>query len=99
MEEKRKYPRRKLGCPALFRGCTEAPENVRIRDISRGGLFIETSNPSDHGETVHLHIDRYHMGMDMGIMGTVVRPVPEYGMGIQIFSTTNDDFLRDWLSR
>jgi hypothetical protein len=36
MEEKRKYPRRKLGCAALFKGGTQALENVRIRDISRG---------------------------------------------------------------
>ncbi len=99
MEEKRKYPRRKLGCTALFKGGTQALENVRIRDISRGGLFVESQNPTNHGETVIINIDEYNIGKDIGIKGIVVRNIPEYGMGIQILSTTNDDYLREWLSR
>jgi len=99
MEEKRKYPRRKLGCTALFKGGTMACENVRIRDVSMGGLFVETLNPVSHGETVLVNIDGYHLGKDVGIKGIVVRHVPEYGMGIQISSTTDDDHLREWLSR
>jgi len=99
MEEKRKYPRRKLGCTALFKGGTLACESVRIRDISRGGLFVETQNPAARGETVLVNIDEYNFGRDVGIKGIVVRHVPEYGMGIQISSTTNDDHLREWLSR
>jgi hypothetical protein len=99
MEEKRKYPRRKLGCPALFKGGTQALETVRIRDICRGGIFVETQNPANHGETVLINIDEYHLGRDVAIKGIVVRSIPEYGMGIQISSTTNDDHLREWLSR
>ncbi|HEY9161426.1 MAG TPA: PilZ domain-containing protein [Desulfomonilia bacterium] len=99
MEEKRKYPRRKLGCAALFKGGTQALENVRIRDISRGGIFVESQNPTCHGETVIINIDEYNIGRDLGIKGIVVRNIPEYGMGIQILSTTNDDYLREWLSR
>lgn len=99
MEEKRKYPRRKLGCAALFKGGTHALENVRIRDISRGGLFVESQNPTGLGETVIINIDEYNIGKDIGIKGIVVRSIPEYGMGIQILSTTNDDYLREWLSR
>ena len=99
MEEKRKYPRRKLACPALFKGGTQACESVHIRDISRGGLFVETLNPADHGENVLINIDGYLLGRDVGIMGKVVRHVPEYGMGILISSTTNDDYLREWISR
>jgi hypothetical protein len=99
MEEKRKYPRRKLGCPALFKGGNQALETVRVRDICRGGIFVETQNPANHGETVIVNIDGYNLGRDLGIKGTVVRSVPEYGMGIQISSTTNDDHLREWLSR
>jgi Tfp pilus assembly protein PilZ len=99
MEEKRKYPRRKLCCSALFKGGTQALESVRIRDISRGGLFVETQNPANLGETVLINIDEYNIGRDVGIKGIVVRNIPEYGMGIQISSTTNDDYLREWLSR
>jgi hypothetical protein len=99
MEEKRKYPRRKLGCAALFKGGTQALENIRIRDISRGGLFVESMNPAGQGETVIINIDEYNIGRDIGIKGIVVRNIPEYGMGIQILSTTNDDYLREWLSR
>jgi hypothetical protein len=99
MEEKRKYPRRKLVCPALLKGGTQALESVHVRDISRGGIFIETQNPAKYGETVLINIDQYYFGRDLGIKGTVVRSVPGYGMGIQISLTTNDYHLRDWLSR
>lgn len=99
MEEKRKYPRRKLGCPALFKGGTQALESVRVHDISRGGLFVETKNPADSGETVIINIDEYNIGKDVGIKGIVVRSIAEYGMGIQILSTTDDNYLREWLSR
>jgi hypothetical protein len=99
MEEKRKYPRRKLDCPALLKGGIQACANVRIRDISRGGLFVETLNPADQGENVLINIDGYHLGRDVGIKGKVVRHVPEYGMGILISMTTNDDYLREWVSR
>ena len=69
MEEKRKYPRRKLGCAALFKGGTQALENVHIRDISRGGLFVESQNPTSYGETIIINIDEYCIGKDLGIKG------------------------------
>ncbi len=72
---------------------------MHIRDISRGGLFVETLNPADHGEYVLINIDGYHLGRDVGIKGKVVRSVPEHGMGIMISLTTNDDYLREWVSR
>jgi hypothetical protein len=99
MEERREYPRRKLNCPALFKGGIHACDSVRIRDISRGGLFVETLNPADYGENVLINIDWQHLFRDVSIKGKVVRSVPEYGMGIMITFTTSDDYLREWITR
>lgn len=99
MDERRKYPRRRVGCGALFKGGSQALEKARLRDISRSGLFIETQMPAPHGDVVIVNLDAYDLGKDLSMKCTVVRHIPGYGMGLEIASTTDDNFLREWLTR
>lgn len=98
MEERRKYPRRRAGCGALFKGGTQALERARLRDISRSGLFIETQLPANDGDVVIVNLDAYDLGKDLSMRCQVVRSIPGYGMGLKITTTTDDEFLREWLS-
>jgi len=99
MEEKRKYPRRRAGYSAVLSGSTRPSEKIRIHDISMGGLFIESPATGEPGETVTINIDSYDFGKDISISGNIVRSIKGLGIGIRIISTTNDDFLREWLTR
>jgi hypothetical protein len=99
MEEKRKYPRRRAGYSAVLTSSERPSEKIRIHDISMGGLFIESPVAGEPGETVTINIDSYDFGKDISITGSVIRSINGLGIGIKILSTTNDDFLREWLTR
>ncbi|MCD6569732.1 MAG: PilZ domain-containing protein [Deltaproteobacteria bacterium] len=98
MDEKRKYPRKKVGAPVLYKGGKKALERARLRDISRNGLFIETASPPKPGEFVILNLDGRDIGKELNIKAKVVRSILGDGMGLTITTTTDDRFLRDWLS-
>lgn len=98
MEEKRKYPRKEVDFPVLYKGGDKALEKARVRDISRKGLFVEGASPPKPGEFVILNLDVRDMGKELNIKAKVARSIPGDGMGLEIITTTDDRFLRGWLS-
>jgi len=98
MEEKRKYPRKKISIPVLYKGGEEALARARLRDISRNGLFIEGISSPKPGEFVILNLDARDIGKELNIKAKVVRSIPGDGVGLEIITITDDKFLRGWLS-
>lgn len=99
MVENRKYPRKKVTFSALFKGGRQPLERVRVRDISRGGLFIEVDEPPRAGDVVIVNIDAYDFGKDLSLKCEVARSVSGHGMGLSILQTTDDQYLREWVAR
>lgn len=84
IEERRNHPRASLSLPVQLRadGSEEVVSYV-TRDVSAGGLFIETDAPLPVGATVSLVIHVSPPGGQLQAEGTVVRSVPvaEVGKG------------------
>jgi hypothetical protein len=82
----------------LFKGGKQALERVRVRDVSRRGLFVETLDPPQKGEFVLVNLDSYDIGKDISMKCLVTRSIPNDGMGLMIDRTTDDEYFRDWVS-
>ena len=85
--ERRKHPRRPCSIEvslATWRFFTE-----RIRNISVGGVFVETSEAFSVGQHVKLMFSPPHRGEPVEINGQVAWIVPE-GIGVR-FTTTSGD--------
>jgi hypothetical protein len=80
--ENRKHPRKSLHSPVAFR----SPEGPRVeamsRDISLGGLFIETPSPPPYGATVRVFIVLPGLPKEIEIDAVVRWSKPD-GMGVQ----------------
>ena len=62
-----------------------------VRNISIGGVFIETSRPLERGELISLSLDAVDMGKVIDIGGKVVRQMPDRGMGIEFIDKENKE--------
>ena len=70
---------------------------ARTSDLSIGGCFLDTLNPSPKGTEIQVRIR--HAGAVFNARGRVVFVVPHLGMGIS-FTTVDSDqavVLQDWL--
>lgn len=83
MIEQRRFARAPLACPLFFslKGNLEQREGI-ARDISIGGMFVETATPAGFGANVVIHIQFPGSDEAVAIPG-VVRWVRDGGMGVQ----------------
>lgn len=83
MIEQRRYARSPVDSPATFsvKGKTEKVNGL-AKDISVGGMFIETSSPASFGTDVIIHVVLPGADSSLSLPG-VVRWVRDGGMGIQ----------------
>lgn len=83
MIEQRRFARAPLTCPLFFyvKNSLERREGI-ARDISIGGMFVETSTPAAFGADVVVHVRLPGSGDASAIPG-VVRWVRDGGMGVQ----------------
>ena len=83
MIEQRRYARAPIDRPATFsvKG-KPAQENGLVRDISVGGMFIETLTPAAFGAEVIVHLTLPGSEAPCALPG-VVRWVRDGGMGVQ----------------
>lgn len=83
MIEQRRYARVPLDKPASFsiKGETGAREGI-ARDITVGGMFVETASPARFGANVIIHVELPGHDELMSLPG-VVRWVRDGGMGVQ----------------
>ena len=70
--ELRKHPRRPFSKPVYFSADNRYFQGL-IRDISRGGLFIQTADSVSLGNEIHLVIPNTKFDKDVMIKGKVVR--------------------------
>jgi len=81
--EQRRYARAPINSPASFSVKGKAGKNEGLaKDISLGGMFIETVAPAGFGADVIVHIV-LPGAADMVALPGVVRWVRDGGMGVQ----------------
>jgi type IV pilus assembly protein PilZ len=88
--EKRRFTRAPLGL-ALFFVQEDDPDSAFIeaigRDISLGGMFVETAAPAPFGAAVIVHLTLPGSSVESKIAARVRWTTPE-GMGVQLGSLT-----------
>ena len=90
-KEKRRYTRKPLKIEARYQDNEGIVLKGTVRNISIGGVFIETPSPLDRGDTVHLTLDAVDVGRVIDVEGKIVRCEPEKGMGIEFTDQDNKD--------
>ena len=83
MIEQRRYARAPVDSPASFsvKGAPDKREGL-VKDISIGGMFIETTTPAGFGADVIVHMSLPGANAPVALPG-VVRWVRDGGMGVQ----------------
>jgi Tfp pilus assembly protein PilZ len=81
--EQRRYARAPINCSASFsvKGKPDKREGL-AKDISVGGMFVETATPASFGAEVIVHV-KLPGGNDVAALPGVVRWVRDGGMGVQ----------------
>jgi hypothetical protein len=83
MVDHRRFHRVPLGVPVEFRsGDSSHKVHGTAKDISLGGMFIETASPAAVGVTLFLGFTLPGYGKPMFVSGTV-RWTSQVGMGVQ----------------
>ena len=82
MSEKRQYPRQPIENDAAFQGEGGPLVEARYRDVSLGGMFIETETPLPYG--AHVRVTLRLPGLrDEVTIESIVRWSKPGGMGVQ----------------
>lgn len=89
MKDKRRYTRKPLKIEARYQDANRNVLKGTVRNISIGGVFIETPRPLERGEVIHMTLDAVDVGKVLDIEGKVVRSEPERGMGIEFTDQDN----------
>jgi PilZ domain len=79
-DDNRKYPRKAVEAIVAFQAGEGPRVDARCRDVSLGGMFIETSPPLPYGAKLRIYLPL--PGLDAGIE-CVVRWAKPDGMGVQ----------------
>lgn len=94
MKEHRRYTRKPLKVEARYQDKNGKVLKGIVRNISIGGVFIETPRPLDRGEEIHLSLDAVDVGKVIDVKGKVVRSDAEKGMGIEFAEQNNKDIKK-----
>ncbi|HPC47232.1 MAG TPA: PilZ domain-containing protein [Deltaproteobacteria bacterium] len=94
MKEKRRYTRKPLRVEARYQDSSGRVLKGIVRNVSIGGVFIETPRPLERGEVIHLSLDAVDLGKVIDVEGRVVRSEPERGMGIEFLDQENKDIKK-----
>ena len=80
--ENRKHPRRLVDLDVAFQREAGARIDARSRDLSLGGMFIETSAPPPYGTPVRVYMTLPGLDAETTVEA-VVRWTTPIGMGVQ----------------
>ncbi|MEZ4294526.1 MAG: PilZ domain-containing protein [Polyangiaceae bacterium] len=83
MQENRQHPRRSIELPAAFQfeGGDRVPAS--LRDVSLGGVFLETEAPAPYGARIVIHVKLPGLKDESTIQATVRWVKKGSGMGVQ----------------
>lgn len=79
--EQRRYPRRSFGRAALYASRDRFIKGT-VKDISKGGMFIEAADGIAVGEQLNLTVPAVHRRRDFTVRGEIVRVDPN-GLAIR----------------
>lgn len=95
--EKRKHSRKLLRIEARYQDDRGRVLKGTVRDISLGGVYIDTNYPLEYQSKLTISLDAVDIGKVIDVQGHVVRSIPHRGMGIE-FSDKNNRDIRLLLS-
>jgi Tfp pilus assembly protein PilZ len=94
VKEQRRYTRKPLKIEARFLDADGKMLKGIVRNISIGGIYIETPRPRDRGSSLHMTLDAVDVGKVIDVEGKVVRHEAEKGMGIEFVDQNNKDIKK-----
>jgi Tfp pilus assembly protein PilZ len=89
LKDKRRYTRKPLKIEARYQDNNRNVLKGTVRNISIGGVFIETPHPLARGESICMTRDAVDVGRVIDVDGKVVRCEPEKGMGVEFIDQDN----------
>jgi hypothetical protein len=93
-KEKRRYSRKPLRIEARYQDTNGKVLKGVVRNISIGGVYIETARPLERGELIKLSLDAKDVGKLIYVEGRVVRYMADRGMGIEFLDKENRDIKK-----
>lgn len=88
---KRRYSRKPLRIEARYQDKSGNVLKGIVRNISIGGVFVETSRPLERGEFIRVSLDVVDMGKVIDVTGKIVRYMADMGMGIEFTDQDNKE--------
>ena len=82
LPDKRQHPRRAIEADIAFQLAGGPRISARCRDVSLGGMFIETASPPAYGTAVRVFV-RLPGLRDETVVDSIVRWSKPDGMGVQ----------------
>ena len=98
MHEKRKYPRIKADCRALCKNGESLKDNIKVQNVSRGGLFLACEPDVCQGDIIQIILNQIEGERQLFMDCRVVRKLHELGIGLAILSTSDNNLFRKWLT-
>ena len=91
MSNRRKHSRKEVRIEARFDDENLNIIRGRVKNISKGGAFIETGHPLRPGETVKISMNAVDLGKIIDIDARVVRVVSGKGMAVKFEDEDNKE--------
>lgn len=85
-KENRKHSRKLIKIEARYQDYKGSVLKGTVRNISLGGVYIETNYPLEPQANIIISLDAQDIGKVIDVQGKVVRAVPHRGMAIEFFS-------------
>lgn len=90
-KDKRRHSRKLLRIEARYQDSGGRVLKGTVRNVSLGGVFIETQNPLEINDTLHVSLDAHDLGKVIDVSGRVVRIEQGKGMAIEFDDKDNRD--------
>ena len=94
MKDQRRFTRKPLKIEARYQDSNRNVLKGTVRNISVGGVYIETPHTIERGETIRMTLDAVDVGRVIDVEGKVVRCESGKGMGIEFTDQNNREIKK-----
>jgi Tfp pilus assembly protein PilZ len=94
VKDKRRYTRKPLKIEARYQDSNRKVLKGTVRNISIGGVYVETPHTLERGDIIRMTLDAVDVGRVIDVEGKVVRCEPEKGMGIEFVDQDNREIKK-----
>jgi predicted RNA-binding protein YlqC (UPF0109 family) len=91
VEKGREHLRDLVRIEARYQDLSNTIIKGKVKNISKGGVFIETAHPLDKDCILTMSFDAVDFGKIIDIQGKVVRVIPGKGMAVRFTDQENKD--------